>query len=282
MQGDKDCIVIAEGIHMLNPLMLRQAPGHRQRRVCSAPDPYHHQRRQIVRPEQLRVARRLIRDYNTRGHSLQDTVERAESVDRGEVNYIMPHKSQRRHPHRHLPRLRALHSGQVPQRNSPVPPGADAGVSGKARPDGSDEGGGRSSAAAHGTMFPATPSSANLWAAAASNTKPHPGRPAPPGVLRTPREVENPTFAGSRMFRCTIGRELRPPGTLGSALRGRGMRPPGAPPFCSCRKMARKEHARERGFLQSRPSPWTLCLRGWLSVRAKRITRADPRSARAA
>lgn len=46
----------------------------------------------IVRPEQLRVARRLIRDYNTRGHSLQETVERAESVDRGEINYIMPHK----------------------------------------------------------------------------------------------------------------------------------------------------------------------------------------------
>ena len=39
------------------------------------------------------MARRLIRDYNTRGHSLQDTVERAESVDRGEVNYIMPYKS---------------------------------------------------------------------------------------------------------------------------------------------------------------------------------------------
>ena len=43
MQGEKDCIVIAEGIHMLN---LRQAPGHRQRRVCGPPDPYHHQRRQ--------------------------------------------------------------------------------------------------------------------------------------------------------------------------------------------------------------------------------------------
>ena len=39
----------------------------------------------IVRPEQLRVARRLIRDYNTRGHSLRETVERARSVDQGEV-----------------------------------------------------------------------------------------------------------------------------------------------------------------------------------------------------
>ena len=36
--------------------------------------------------------RRMIRDYKTRGHSLQDTVKRAQSVDRGEVNYIMPHK----------------------------------------------------------------------------------------------------------------------------------------------------------------------------------------------
>ena len=46
----------------------------------------------IVRPEQLRVARRMIRDYYTRGHSLRDTVMRAESVDRGEVQYIQPNK----------------------------------------------------------------------------------------------------------------------------------------------------------------------------------------------
>ena len=46
----------------------------------------------IVRPEQLRVARRMIRDYQGRGHSLRQTVERAESVDRGERNYIMPNK----------------------------------------------------------------------------------------------------------------------------------------------------------------------------------------------
>ncbi len=32
----------------------------------------------------------MIRDYQGRGHSLRQTVERAESVDRGERNYIMP------------------------------------------------------------------------------------------------------------------------------------------------------------------------------------------------
>ena len=93
MQGDKDAVIIAEGIHMLNPLIFDRvrdmatgvyvAP---RTRIITTHD-------KIVRPEQLRVARRLIRDYNTRGHSLRETVERAESVNAGEVNYIRPFKS---------------------------------------------------------------------------------------------------------------------------------------------------------------------------------------------
>ena len=93
MQGDKDCIVIAEGIHMLNPLIFDKLRGIAngvyvapRTRIITNDD-------RIVRPEQLRVARRLIRDYNTRGHSLRETVERAESVNAGEVNYIRPFKS---------------------------------------------------------------------------------------------------------------------------------------------------------------------------------------------
>ena len=93
MQGDKDCIVIAEGIHMLNPLIFDKLRGIAngvyvapRTRIITNDD-------KIVRPEQLRVARRLIRDYNTRGHSLRETVERAESVNAGEVNYIRPFKS---------------------------------------------------------------------------------------------------------------------------------------------------------------------------------------------
>ena len=46
----------------------------------------------IVRPEQIRVARRMIRDYRGRGHALRDTIERAQSVDRGEAQYIAPNK----------------------------------------------------------------------------------------------------------------------------------------------------------------------------------------------
>ena len=92
LQGDKNAIIIAEGIHMLNPLIFDKLRGVAtgvyvapRTRIITKDD-------KIVRPEQLRVARRMIRDYNTRGHALTSTVERAESVDRGEYNYIQPYK----------------------------------------------------------------------------------------------------------------------------------------------------------------------------------------------
>ena len=92
MQGDRDAVIIAEGIHMLNPLIFDQLRSEAtgvyvapRTRIITHKD-------RIVRPEQLRVARRMIRDYQGRGHSLRQTVERAESVDRGELNYIMPNK----------------------------------------------------------------------------------------------------------------------------------------------------------------------------------------------
>lgn len=92
MQGDRDAVIIAEGIHMLNPLIfdllkditvgVYVAP---RTRIITEDD-------RIIKPEQLRVMRRMIRDYQHRGRSLRDTVINAENVDRGEVNYIQPHK----------------------------------------------------------------------------------------------------------------------------------------------------------------------------------------------
>lgn len=92
VQGHKGGIIIAEGIHMLNPLIFDQIRDEAngvyvapRTRIITNDD-------KIVKPEQLRVARRMIRDYYNRGHSLRNTVQRAESVDRGEVNYIQPNK----------------------------------------------------------------------------------------------------------------------------------------------------------------------------------------------
>ena len=92
MQGEKGCVVIAEGIHMLNPLIFDKIRGAATGIYVAPRTRILTNRDRVVRPEQLRVARRLIRDYNTRGHSLRETVERAESVNAGEVNYIKPFK----------------------------------------------------------------------------------------------------------------------------------------------------------------------------------------------
>ena len=92
MQGDKDAIIIAEGIHMLNPLIFDELKNEATGVYVAPRTRIITEKDRIVRPEQLRVARRMIRDYQGRGHSLRQTVERAESVDRGEQNYIMPNK----------------------------------------------------------------------------------------------------------------------------------------------------------------------------------------------
>ena len=61
MQGDKDAVIIAEGIHMLNPLIFDQLRSEAtgvyvapRTRIITHKD-------RIVRPEQLRVSRRIFR-----------------------------------------------------------------------------------------------------------------------------------------------------------------------------------------------------------------------------
>ena len=92
MTGSDSAVVIAEGIHMLNPIVFDQIRSRAtgvyvapRTRIITPDD-------QIVKPEQVRVARRMIRDYLGRGHSLRDTIERAQSVDAGERKYIQPNK----------------------------------------------------------------------------------------------------------------------------------------------------------------------------------------------
>ena len=92
MQGSRDAIILVEGIHMLNPIIFDRIRDRAtgiyvapRTRIITGDD-------RIVRPEQIRVARRMIRDYRGRGNSLRSTVERAQVVDRGEVQYIAPNK----------------------------------------------------------------------------------------------------------------------------------------------------------------------------------------------
>ena len=88
----REAVIIAEGIHMLNPLLFDpirdRATGiyvAPRTRIITPGD-------RIIHPEQVRVARRMIRNYQGRGNSLRETIIRAQSVNQGEQKYIAPNK----------------------------------------------------------------------------------------------------------------------------------------------------------------------------------------------
>lgn len=92
MAGSREALILIEGIHMLNPIVFDRIRDRAtgiyvapRTRIITGDE-------HIVRPEQIRVARRMIRDYRGCGHSLRTTIERAQGVDRGEVQYIAPSK----------------------------------------------------------------------------------------------------------------------------------------------------------------------------------------------
>ena len=92
MEGSSEAVILAEGIHMLNPVVFDQIRSRTtgiyvapRTRIITHTD-------EIVKPEQIRVARRMIRDYQGRGKALRETIERAQEVDRGEEQYIAPSK----------------------------------------------------------------------------------------------------------------------------------------------------------------------------------------------
>ena len=93
VQGDENGIVIVEGIHMLNPLIFDDIRDIAVGVYVAPRTRIITERDHIIKPQALRVMRRMLRDHQSRGHSLRDTVIRSESVDRGEVQFIQPYKN---------------------------------------------------------------------------------------------------------------------------------------------------------------------------------------------
>ena len=90
--GNRDAVIIVEGIHMLNPLLFDPL---RERAIGIYASPRTRVLTQdeiVIHPHTTRVARRMLRDYSTRGRSLQQTVINQESVNRGEKEFITPYR----------------------------------------------------------------------------------------------------------------------------------------------------------------------------------------------
>lgn len=86
-------IIILEGIHGLNPLLIPNFPTQNTFRIyISALTQLNLDRHNRVSTTDTRLIRRTVRDARDRGYSAQDTIARWESVRRGEKRYIFPYQ----------------------------------------------------------------------------------------------------------------------------------------------------------------------------------------------
>lgn len=87
-QGD---IIIIEGNHALNPILSEQVPEDKKFRVFISPlttialDDHN-----SIPTKDIRLLRRLIRDYQYRGYTAKETIHRMPSVSAGEEKWIFP------------------------------------------------------------------------------------------------------------------------------------------------------------------------------------------------
>ena len=92
--GPED-VIILEGNHALNPILTRQIPDHQKFRIFVSAlttvqlDDHNH-----IPTVDIRLLRRIIRDYKYRGFSALETIKRCPSVKAGEEKWIFPFQEQ--------------------------------------------------------------------------------------------------------------------------------------------------------------------------------------------
>ncbi|MEG2646142.1 MAG: nucleoside kinase, partial [Clostridia bacterium] len=88
---EKNDVLIIEGIHALNPVVTEFTPDSSKFKIYIAPiatlniDGY-----TKVSSSDTRFLRRMVRDFNTRGHSVEKTFDLWDNVKKGEEKYIFP------------------------------------------------------------------------------------------------------------------------------------------------------------------------------------------------
>jgi uridine kinase len=93
IQLGPDQVLIVEGIHGLNPRLTPNIPPERiYRAYVSALTQLNIDRYNRVPTTDTRLLRRIVRDARTRGYTAAETIERWESVHRGEREHIFPYQ----------------------------------------------------------------------------------------------------------------------------------------------------------------------------------------------
>ena len=94
MQLHSDSVIIVEGLHGLNPAMLPEnVEPHLIFRLYVSPLlPLNLDNHNRIPTSYLRLLRRIVRDYETRGSSVQRTLSMWDSVRSGEKRWIFPYQ----------------------------------------------------------------------------------------------------------------------------------------------------------------------------------------------
>ncbi len=91
LQMRKNSVLVIEGIHALNPRLTNQIPDKEKFKIyVSALTALCMDAHNRIPTTDNRLIRRIVRDYQYRGYSAQDTIKRWPSVRRGEEKYIFP------------------------------------------------------------------------------------------------------------------------------------------------------------------------------------------------
>ena len=94
LQMDEDSVVLVEGLHGLNPVLLPKDvdPNLIFRMYVSALLPLNLDNHNRIPTSYLRLLRRIVRDYETRGASVSHTLAMWDSVRQGEERWIFPYQ----------------------------------------------------------------------------------------------------------------------------------------------------------------------------------------------
>ena len=88
---DKDTVVILEGLHALNPELMPNIPREATFKIyVSALTTVNLDNHNWIPTSDVRLIRRIVRDYRYRGYSALETIARLDSVQRGEDRWIAP------------------------------------------------------------------------------------------------------------------------------------------------------------------------------------------------
>ena len=88
---EKDTVVILEGLHALNPELMPNIPREATFKIyVSSLTNVNLDNHNWIPTSDVRLIRRIVRDYRYRGYSARETIARLNSVQRGEDRWIAP------------------------------------------------------------------------------------------------------------------------------------------------------------------------------------------------